>query len=247
MCDDRVLLKEFLGSAPNREIADLQTELACIGQEIARNSTPHFHWDQAIVGNRDRIFPPENQLHAWQGDTKVQETDAAHYLHFRPIILERRLDKQVIRKCFERAVPTYEAEGCIQSCIAFRLNSLIPCRNRETHPALDRTLPPSPIYLERPFARYAIVRHGISLQLLSVYSRRRRKRRIRRAIRLDCFGVDHSMVCRLRKVFATDSRASVGQRNVGVQHFYSREHARNQNFKRHRNALLGNRRTETIV
>ena len=137
MCDDRILLKEFLNSAPNREIADLQTELTCIGQEIARNSTPHFHWDQAIVGNRDRIFPPENQLHAWQGDTKVQETDAAHYLHFRPIILERRLDKQVIRKCFERAVPTYEAEGCIQSCIAFRLNSLIPCAEEGRNDILE--------------------------------------------------------------------------------------------------------------
>lgn len=126
MCNDREMLNEFLDSAPDRDIHGLQVELESIGKEISRNPRPHFHWGKAFIGNKDRIFPPDNQRNAWQGDAEVREIDAAHYLHFRPIVLENRLDKQIIRKCFENAASTYESEGRIQSCIAERLNRLIP-------------------------------------------------------------------------------------------------------------------------
>ena len=126
MCYGSDMLNLFLEQRPTRNFTTLYDELAAIGHAIATNAHPHFHWDEAIIGIHDRIFPKENQTNAWQGDTAIQEIDAGHYLHFRPIILRNRLDKQVIQKCFEKAAATYEEEGRIQSRIACRLNELIP-------------------------------------------------------------------------------------------------------------------------
>ena len=45
-----------------------------------------FYWQQAVVGNNDRIIPPDNQLNAWrkeeeisQKNLRVHYTEDAHY------------------------------------------------------------------------------------------------------------------------------------------------------------------------
>lgn len=126
MCNDRETLNRFLDRLPAREITDLRTELEAIGTGIAGLPAPSFRWNRAIVGSKDRIFPPENQLKAWEEICPVTTVDAAHYLPFRPIVLEHRFDKRVIRSRFENAASTYEQEGLIQDRIARRLNEMLP-------------------------------------------------------------------------------------------------------------------------
>lgn len=126
MCNDRDTLNRFLEVLPDRDIDSLRSELAAIGSGIARHPASRFHWDRAIVGTKDRIFPPENQLKAWEGNAPVTTVEAAHYLPFRPIVLERRFDKAIIQSRFESAASTYEQEGLIQDRIARRLNEMVP-------------------------------------------------------------------------------------------------------------------------
>lgn len=133
MCNDRHTLTRFLETTPERGIESLRTELAAIGDAIARHPVPGFSWDQAVVGLQDRIFPPENQLRAWEGNTHVTTLDAAHYLPFRPIVLGQRFDKAIIRTRFEQAASTYEQEGLVQDRIARRLNEMIPSRSGEAY------------------------------------------------------------------------------------------------------------------
>lgn len=126
MCNNRETLIRFLNRIPAREINDLKAELEAIGSDITSRPIPQFRWHRAIVGSKDRIFPPENQLKAWEGICPVTTIDAAHYLPFRPIVLERRFDKTIIKSRFENAASTYEQEGLIQGRIARRLNELLP-------------------------------------------------------------------------------------------------------------------------
>ncbi|KDB46088.1 pimeloyl-ACP methyl esterase BioG family protein, partial [Glaesserella parasuis] len=55
----------------------------CIMQD---NRTGLLVWQKAIIGNKDKIIPPQNQLEYWQNQpqTKIQLIDAEHYLfnHF---------------------------------------------------------------------------------------------------------------------------------------------------------------------
>lgn len=127
MCNDRDTLNRFLEILPHRNLESLRNELASIGTGVAQYPAPRFHWDRAIVGNKDRIFPTDNQLRAWAEEhTPVTSIEAAHYLPFRPLVLERRFDKAVIKTRFESAASTYEQEGLIQEQIARHLNEIIP-------------------------------------------------------------------------------------------------------------------------
>lgn len=67
-------------------------------------------------------------MNAWEGTTVVQELDEPHFFHFRPVVLENRLDKATIKNSFGNAASTYEREGLIQSRIARQLNDKIPSR-----------------------------------------------------------------------------------------------------------------------
>lgn len=78
ICGTTEQVKEFLSHHPYRPEEELGEELACLWQTAAKEYADSLKWDKAIVGMRDKIYPPVNQYRAW-GDTPVCEVDCDHY------------------------------------------------------------------------------------------------------------------------------------------------------------------------
>lgn len=78
MCGSREMLNHFLAKAPRRDIVSLRTELTAIEKQATAQSATAFQWDEAYIGNDDRIFSPENQQRAW-AHTPHKFVDTAHY------------------------------------------------------------------------------------------------------------------------------------------------------------------------
>lgn len=80
MCGSATAYKAFEQIAPQRPVEELKEELSAIGQQYKELPPAPFVWNQAIIGNADRIFLPENQQRAWQGTPTVTAcAEAAHY------------------------------------------------------------------------------------------------------------------------------------------------------------------------
>ena len=54
------------GGRPLRTDASLLRELRYFAGEFRRGRSCTLHYDLAVIGDRDRIFPPENQAAAWK-------------------------------------------------------------------------------------------------------------------------------------------------------------------------------------
>lgn len=78
MCDGAQGLDAFLAHGPVRTTADLKNELQAIYDMVKSSPSPRFGWDKAVIGFRDRIFPPENQEKAHTG-ILTEKKDCAHY------------------------------------------------------------------------------------------------------------------------------------------------------------------------
>ena len=254
-------LDDFKEAFPERDMNSLYDELRAIGENITLLPRPRFRWDKAIIGTRDLIFPAKNQVNAWEGTTVVQELDEPHFFHFRPVVLENRLDKATIKNSFGNAASTYEREGLIQSRIARQLNDKIPSRlnkcidnilgnrlrNRETDPLSHRQVPRCPVHDKRPVARNERLHNRTTVQTVEFQGRRCRKNRFQRNIPFDSLRFNDSMVHRFGRILETHIRQFVRYGHDRRQHIRSRQSARNTIFNDRRNALLGVCRFKTIV
>jgi len=61
-----------------RSSDDQKKELQAI-YTANKNNQHLMHWDFAIVGMKDLVFPATNQLNWWTGKTKVTETNQPHF------------------------------------------------------------------------------------------------------------------------------------------------------------------------
>ena len=77
ICGMAEQVKKFLAHAPYRSTEELHEELQALETAVRRPSAP-FSWDKALIGTRDKIFPPANQREAWR-DIEVIERDVEHY------------------------------------------------------------------------------------------------------------------------------------------------------------------------
>lgn len=78
ICGTSDQVKEFLSHHPYRPEAELEDELACLWQVARKECADCFEWDKAVIGVRDKIFPPANQYKAWE-HIPVYEVDCDHY------------------------------------------------------------------------------------------------------------------------------------------------------------------------
>lgn len=67
MCDGRDACGEFIPYAPLRDVEDQRRELFALAGRAAAGLPPPGPFTSAVVGTRDRIMPPENQVRYWQG------------------------------------------------------------------------------------------------------------------------------------------------------------------------------------
>ena len=78
MCDGPDLRGEFLPHAPLREVEDQRRELLALARTAAAGVQPPGPFTSAVVGSRDRIMPPENQLRYWQGVIPCRTVNLPH-------------------------------------------------------------------------------------------------------------------------------------------------------------------------
>lgn len=84
MCGDSQTFRAFLQVTPRRPLEEIGEELASVSLQVAvqqqQGQEPLPLWQEAVVGNNDRIIPPANQLNAWKKlQVPVSVTDDAHY------------------------------------------------------------------------------------------------------------------------------------------------------------------------
>ena len=80
MCADGNVFARFQLTAPERSIEELKEELAAVAEQYRMLPTETFAWEQAIIGESDRIFPPTNQRAAWKGISMSNiDGNEAHY------------------------------------------------------------------------------------------------------------------------------------------------------------------------
>lgn len=78
ICGTAEQVKVFLSHCPYRTVDELGEELAALEKLIKSAGSPSFGWDRAIIGTRDKIFPPASQEEAWKG-TEVLKAEVEHY------------------------------------------------------------------------------------------------------------------------------------------------------------------------
>ncbi len=86
MCG-KIALENYRLLPEQRDFTELKQELAYLSECITQDTrTGLLVWQKAIIGNKDKIIPTQNQLEYWQNQpqTKIQLIDAEHYLfnHF---------------------------------------------------------------------------------------------------------------------------------------------------------------------
>ena len=80
MCIDSNAFHQFLRITPRRPVDELAEEMRAITRLQDTLATPTFRWQEAVVGSRDRIIPPANQIRAWQTlGISSHTSDIAHY------------------------------------------------------------------------------------------------------------------------------------------------------------------------
>lgn len=115
-----------------RPIESLKAELLSFPTEPVA-----FRWDRAIIATDDRIFPPANQLRAWQGRAEITEIEGPHTPDFREIVNRFVIDKTLVSKQFSRGRATYDEAATIQHRIADHLFALWQKHGLKTRSVLE--------------------------------------------------------------------------------------------------------------
>lgn len=130
MCNSSEDFKAFSDHRPQRSLPDVLDELNAIEARTILCAPACEHWDLAIIGRDDRIFPALNQIKAWeaQQNTFTQVIDAGHFSDFQKILNGLFVDKSTMINRFSN-VPDYDQHSIVQRDILNRLITKI----RATH------------------------------------------------------------------------------------------------------------------
>ena len=85
MCGGASAMANFMEHAPQRDLEDLRTELAALGNAIRTLPDKPFPWTQAVGCTNDKIFPIASQQAAWPQLTTLAGE------HWQPDLFERLL------------------------------------------------------------------------------------------------------------------------------------------------------------
>lgn len=123
MCASAVHCDEFLRNRPERSLDSLRNELIAIRDEAAESPAVAATWDKAYIADCDRIIPTSSQKAFWTAaDVPVTEIKTAHLPeHFFGLIRANIVDKQLIKRKFEKCWNTYDRFADCQKTIARQL------------------------------------------------------------------------------------------------------------------------------
>ena len=80
MCSDASLYEEYLQNKPKRTIESFKRELISLQAIAKQRKQNNFEYDLAIVGNKDKIIAPKNQLLSWSNSlVYIKQTEIAPY------------------------------------------------------------------------------------------------------------------------------------------------------------------------
>lgn len=119
----REAFAKFSECSPHRAVAELVDELDVFLSPALPPTDPDVHFDIALIGRQDAIFPPDNQRSAWKG-TPTVELDAPHYIDLQGIIDRYIIDKQRVRERFARGRKSYASEARVQAEVAHRMTTM---------------------------------------------------------------------------------------------------------------------------
>lgn len=122
-------------SLPDRDDESLLAELQYFERCFSKpeNFRDTVHYTQAIIGEEDRIFPPENQKRAWK-NIPTSCVNLPHDItqNFQQILdvltPNNKIDKSHIARRFKKSHETYDQHAIVQRVMARRLSLILPQR-----------------------------------------------------------------------------------------------------------------------
>lgn len=130
MCFDAQEYKRFIEMAPQRDIAELKSELLAI-YDMSRDEridVSPLAWDRAVISDADRIFPPDNLARSWKSLSRVRHIHGGHLPDFSKIIEQEIIDKNLVAARFAGSAATYDSAAEIQGAMAEKLWRLVEPR-----------------------------------------------------------------------------------------------------------------------
>lgn len=119
-----------------RGLESLTAELEMFGALDVSDSPAR--WDLALIGEKDAIFPPDNQANAWRGTAQLEKYPSwGHFPDFQHILDRYITDKSRVGDSFSAAAYTYEQSAEPQARVAETLWARL-CAEFETR---DERLP----------------------------------------------------------------------------------------------------------
>lgn len=118
--------REFSRSprVPRRSFESRLDELGWFGALSPWEGEPCF--DKAVIGERDLIFPPDNQRRAWQGAAEVETVaEWGHIPDFQALLERELIDKCLVAERFSAARATYSDHAEVQRRVAARLWEMV--------------------------------------------------------------------------------------------------------------------------
>ncbi len=84
MCGTREALELFSCMAPERETSDQLTELERLQEHLLQRTIKRstWHYNHAVIGGKDCVFPPQHQYNAWKGVPQTVIADMPHFPFF---------------------------------------------------------------------------------------------------------------------------------------------------------------------
>ncbi|MFZ7305838.1 DUF452 family protein [Avibacterium avium] len=76
MCGDSSTFEQYSQLSGQRDWQQVRSELSELYQSIQQDNGKSLNWTKAIVGEKDRIFPSQNQLNFWQTYATAQKQSA---------------------------------------------------------------------------------------------------------------------------------------------------------------------------
>lgn len=116
------LAKLFADGRGDSRIEELRGELEWFGSlpRVPENGERSI-WDKVVVGMEDRIFPPQNQLAAWEGYDVFSIQGMGHVPDFQWILDNFVVDKRKVCDKFATASLTYTNNAFAQHVTALKL------------------------------------------------------------------------------------------------------------------------------